>query len=592
MFEAYAVGIRLSLLGNVAAGLGGLARQFAQVHGGAVALQAQLNRIKLTLMAGGALAGTGIFGLAMVGKTVNAAKDYVHQLAQMNTAGMTHLEIVRATQAAWNVSRTVPTTSADEALSTIREFRMVFGDTSHAIENMPAVQKLQAIMSIMRGGKQAGHDEAYVIARALETKGAVRNPQQFLVQADFIAKAIVASGGKIGGADFLSAFKYGRGATPHWSDEFAYTILPTLIQELKAGNGAGGVGGPGSALMSAYAAVVGGTVTQRSLKMWQKLGLLDPSKVEWTKAGEAKGVRAGGIRGWETFQSNPYKFAQEILLPALQRAGFKDDKQMAQALQYLFPNRTAGFVMSQMTMQGWKFERDQRLIKGASGKSAYDQLMRTDPYMAELALQKQWHNMMIVLGYQILPYVIRGTLILVDNLRALGLWFKAHPTLTKALVVGFTALSAALAFSGTVLLLKGAFMAMRLAIVPLTALAMAGGAIPLLVIAAATLGVALVELYNNWPDFSKFVGHTVEAALGLKQGSTQGIFNSSGGTPFVPSFNPRDMKSGQGHVYLDGRKVGAIVSGHQAAAARQQGGTSVFDSTMSPILHGQSGGSF
>src|SRR4051812_36655617 len=101
MFEAYSVGIRLSLIGNVAQGLGALARQFAVVNGGAVALQAQLNRIRLTMLAGGALAGTGIFGLAMVGKTVNAAKDYVHQLAQMNTAGMTHLEIVRATQAAW-----------------------------------------------------------------------------------------------------------------------------------------------------------------------------------------------------------------------------------------------------------------------------------------------------------------------------------------------------------------------------------------------------------------------------------------------------------------------------------------------------------
>jgi len=39
MFEAYSVGIRLSLIGNVAQGLGALARQFAVVNGGAVALQ-------------------------------------------------------------------------------------------------------------------------------------------------------------------------------------------------------------------------------------------------------------------------------------------------------------------------------------------------------------------------------------------------------------------------------------------------------------------------------------------------------------------------------------------------------------------------
>jgi len=66
-------------------------------------------------------------------------------------------------------------------------------------------------------------------------------------------------------------------------------------------------------------------------------------------------------------------------------------------------------------MQGWKFERDQRLIRGASGKSAYDQLLRSDPYMAELALGAV-AQLLTVLGIQVMPYVVKGTLLLTANL--------------------------------------------------------------------------------------------------------------------------------------------------------------------------------
>ena len=462
-FDAYKIAISISLVNNVTSGLLGMSSQFTKVHGDAQKLQAQLDKIKLTMIKGGAMLGVGAFGLGMIGKTIEPAKEYTHQLALMNTAGMKHLEIVRATNAAWAASKSVPTSSASENLSTVRELRMVFGDTSHAIENMPVVQQLQAILRDVRGGGH-GKDEAYEVAKALELKGAVKTPEEFKTQADLMAKAIVASGGKVGATDFLGTFKYGRSATAGWSDAFSYTILPTLIQEMKAAGGSGGAGGPGNALMSAYAAVVGGTIPQKSLKIWQQLGLLDPSKIVWDKVGAAKGVAPGGIRGSSEFQANPYQWTQDFLIPALKKAGYQTEAQQKQAMQYLFPNRTAGFVMSQMALQPWKFERDQKLIAGAQGLGAYNQLLKTDPEMAQMAMHKQWESLLAIIGYQIMPVLIKGMLKAIEVMRDLAAFMQKHATAAKILVGAFTGLSAAMAFGGAVLLLKAAFMGLSLAI--------------------------------------------------------------------------------------------------------------------------------
>lgn len=553
MLTAYEVAVKVSLLNGVASGLTAMSAQFAKVHGDVSKLQAGLDKIKLTMLTGGLLVGAGAAGFAMLGKAVDPAREYAHQLTQMNVAGMKQVEVARAVKEAWGAAYAVPTSNATENLAAIRELRMVFGDTSHAIANVETVQKLQAVLAntAFGGDYGRGHDAAYTVAKALEMKGAVRTPGEFNAQADAMAKAIVASGGKVTAQDFLSTFKYGRSATLGWNDTFAYQILPTLVQEMKNGGGTGGAGGPGNALMSAYAAVVGGVVPQKALKEWQKLGLLDPSKIVWTKSGEAKGLEPGGITGSTLFQANPYQWAQQVLVPAMRAAGLNTEAQQRQTLQYLFPNRTAGFVMQQLALQGWKFERDQKLIQGADGLKAYEKLLKTDPYMARMALEKQWQNILVSLGYQIMPVLIKGTLGLIEVLRPLGQWMMQHPAITKTLVLSFAALSAVMVFSGTVLLLRGAFMALSLAMGPLGGGLMAavvqgaglfagvlgwvvrgvvavlpamGGLVALIgefllpitlaVGAVTALSVALYQIVKHW-DSSKSIVENIKAEAGM-----------------------------------------------------------------------------
>lgn len=455
MFEAYSVGIRVSLINGVSTGLMQMARQFAGANMAATALEARLASIKKTMLIGGALTGAGLGMFWLIGKTIPAAKEYAHQLALMNSAGMQNVEIARSQKAAYDALKFAPTSSVTENMAAIRELRMVFGNTNDAITNMPVIQRLQALLAVQHGDDMdKGRDDAYTIAKALELKGATRTPGGFNSQADAMAKAIVASGGKVGPQDFLSAFKYGRIATQQWSDQFAYKILPTLIQEMKGG-GSGGVGGPGNALMTAYAAVVNGTISQKSLAEWDKLGLLDQSKIVRTKTGSTKGVLPGGVQGWQLFQQNPYLWAQQVLDPALTKHGLTSASDQRQAIGYLFQARTGGFMMNQLATQGWKFDRDTKLIEQAQGLSGYNQLVKNDPYLAEMALHKQWQSLMATLGYTIMPALLRVMNDLIPTLTAMTDWAHNHRALVKDIMGGLVVLATALTASGIVTMLVG-----------------------------------------------------------------------------------------------------------------------------------------
>ncbi len=585
MFEAYKVGVTLALQNQVSGILGVIARDFRTVNIHAKELQASLREIKLLGMGGALLGGMGFLGLGMIKATVEPAKEYVHQLELAKAAGMSQLEIAQATKAAWQATGSVMTTTATQNLAAIRELRMVFGDTRQAMEHMPTVQRLQSVLQTVRGGN--GHDEAYTVAKALEMKGDVKDVRQFDSSADLMTKAIIASGGKVGAGDFLSTFKYGRAATIGWDQRFTYGILPTLIQEMKSSGGTGGAGGPGNALMSAYSAVVGGSIPQRSLKVWQSLGMLDPSKIIWDKVGSAKGVAPGGIKGSTLFEHDPYQWTQQFLVPALERAGYNTQDKQRQALQYLFPNRTAGFIMSQMALQGWKFERDQKLIGQASGLSAYDQLIKNDPEMASRALSAQWDNLKTAIGVAVVPVLLPVLQGLTTAFNRLGQFLAAHPTLTSALTLTFGALSGLALIGGTLMLAGAAIKLIGVGIGPMSIAFKSIAALPLAGIAGGLTAVGLALAALLPVVFHKQIAEKIDQkAPGIGdwllsarnkmsgwaadvRGSTAGPFGDFGwfggsGSSAPPTSGKNVQVNTQ--VNLDGRQIANVVTQHQANA--------------------------
>ncbi len=596
MFEAYKVGVTLALQNQVSGVLGFIARDFIKTDREAKKLQTSLKEIKLLGMSGALLGGAGFMGLMAIKGAVKPATEYVHQL---QLAKIAHIDTAAAAQAAWKTTSDVITTTAAANVAAIRELRMVFGDTGSAAEEairaLPTVQRLQAVLQDVRGGNQK--DEAYTVAKALEMKGDVQNPARFTTAADLMTKAMVASGGKVGATDFLSAFKYGRSATIGWDDRFTYSILPTLIQEMKSSGGSGGSGGPGNALMSAYAAVVGGTIAQKSLKVWQNIGLLDPSKIVWDKVGSAKGVAPGGIIGSATFQQDPYEWTQKYLVPALAKAGYDTEAKQRQVLQYLFSNRTAGFVMSQMALQGWKFDRDQKLIAQAAGLSAYDQLIKHDPDMAYKALGAQWENLKTAFGLTVVPVLVSFVRSLSTALNSLATFAEHHPTLTKGLMLTFGALSAMATIGGS-LMIAGAGMkligvSLGLMTTPLQLLAtvpLAGIATGLGLVTTALAALAPIVFHKEiagWidgkaPGIGDALMNTRDWLAGTKPsaGGNRGYAPPSSGGAIVLNHTTN----------LDGRPIYQSTTSYMVSGASGQAtGPSDVDNRSLPYLAGGSG---
>jgi hypothetical protein len=124
-----------------------------------------------------------------------------------------------------------------------------------------------------------------------------------------------------------------------------------------------------------------------------------------------------------------------------------------------------------------------------------------------------------------MPQLVAGTLKLMGVLRDLSQWAHKHPTLVKALVVGFAALSAAMAFGGMVLLLSAAFSAVAL-VAPIVGAAVGAvgaglgallaAAAPIIVplalgaAAIAAVGIAIFQIVKHW-DSTKGIWGNIKA---------------------------------------------------------------------------------
>lgn len=471
MFEAFSVGVRVSLISNVTSGLLAMSAMFRKTHGDAVALQRQIDRIKLTAMMGAALAGTGAFGLMMVGKTIPAAREYAHQLQLMNAAGLKQLEITQAVAAAWKTAQSVTTSTPTGNLRALLDLRSVLGSMDQATAALPVVSKLQAVLAASSGGKlsqQTAESTAFAMAKALDIIGAARSPAQFQREAGMMAKVMTAFQGRVTPQQYQSVFQYARQAKFDLSDEFKYQLLPTLMLEMGGANGGGGGSrGVGPMLAALYRFTNQGFVNKKSIPLLGQLGLLTSSRLLATST---PGTVVAPLRGAALAANNPFLWTQQVLLPAIHRTFPRaDESQVRQIINMaLRGNQLAASGLVEFATKPQNFYRDQKLIQGAQGLAAWQSLMKKDPLMAEMALRAQLNALETRLGLAILPALVTIMNKLVPMVEQFTALLGRHPRITQALVQGFTALSGAMAFGGTLLLFKAAFQGLGL-VFPLVA---------------------------------------------------------------------------------------------------------------------------
>ena len=580
MFEAFRVATTLSLTNQVSGVLGLIARDFIKTKAEATALQLELKKIKLLGLSGALIGGAGFMGLMAIKGAVKPASEYVHQLELAKAAGMTQLEIAQATGAAWATTGKVMTTTATDNLKALRELRMVFGDTADAVKFLPQMQTIQSVLdNVLHGtGGVGAKDVAFTAAKMLELRGASMNTDTFRVQADLITKAVIASGGKVTPQMLLMAQKYAGIGGTSFSNDFMYGIMPTIVQEL---------GGPstGTSLTSMYRAIVGGRMDKRSLAVWQRLGLADTSHADVGK--DLAMVNPRNIQGSELFKTNPFRYVQDVLLPALRSHGIVKQADQSAVIDQLFSNRNAGRIANIFGTQGPRIEKDFNLIGQAGSTSAYAQMMKHDPEMGYRALDAQWENLKTSLGIALVPVLIPFLRNLTSAFNALAGFAQQHPTLTKGLMLTFAGLSV-LATVGGGLLIAGAGLKLvgvgfQLLGGPLSlmgAIPFAGVATGLGLLTAALAALAPIVYHKqiaNWIDgHAPGVGDFLNRAFG--ESHVRGYAPPNGGSKPVQVTTK---------VHLDGRRIATVVSDHQYSSFnRDLAGGSGFDGKLSFVAPG------
>jgi hypothetical protein len=213
---AYSAAIKLSVANLASQGVRLLASDMLKAHGQAVKLQDKLSAVKMVAVGYGLRLARG--SRVFWAMRLRAAREYTHQLALMNGAGMSHLEIAKATGEAWKTSQSVLTTTASDNLRVIRELRSVFyGRMDEAYSALPMVQRTAAVIQSQTGRED--HDLAFAMIKYAEDTSKGKLTAAALEKAlNWESKGLIAFGGTLNANDYLMAAKYAKTSALQMSD--------------------------------------------------------------------------------------------------------------------------------------------------------------------------------------------------------------------------------------------------------------------------------------------------------------------------------------------------------------------------------------
>lgn len=570
MTEAYKVGITIALTNQISRALGLIQGDLVKTDAKAIKLKSTLSEIKKLGVMGAILGGAGYAGLRVLDKAYDAAKEYQQAFAQFKSLKLGDAINSQADKFARGAG--IIGASATDLMLTARDLTAVLGDRGQGIVRQlaPGFAQLKYANQAVYGGHGLDFNEKQLrdLERIIEMKGGFKSAPDFLAQAGMMQQVIAGTGGMVKPSDYLNFIKTAGVAGRLLDNNSFYYGMEPLIQEM-GGNRVG------TGLMSAYMNLAQGRSTVRAAKEMMRLGLVDPSMVEYDKIGQIKRILPGALKGSDQFGSDPYQWMKAVLLPAMRAKGITSEKDILNEFPTLLGNRTGSSLFSLMFLQQDKIEKNMAMSKGAMGIDDLVKLAKSTPEGGEKALGAAWMNVKIAAGEALTPVIVPGLLKLAEAFNWLGKAMARHPIRFDVIIYGFTALSAALAFSGIVLTLKAAFLGLTL-VMPslgtaitatvLPAIGTLTGALGLLALAAAPI-IYRHEIADQIDDMAPGIGDFLyKATTPSEWGSWRGqAGNARNKWLKEASAGQSGNKTIQvnSQLNVDGRTIARAVTDHQ-----------------------------
>ena len=621
MFEAYKIGIRISLLNYASRGLLALSKDFLKTEASAASLEARIASIQKLALKGGLMLGAGMMGLSWLKGPYEAARKLAQARADFETMNLSAHDNARMMAHAATLAHRNLGTTITGNVKAIHDLHTAFGDLPRALRVADAFTKFGFVAQVMNGGTPV-EGLVYNAAKALEHRGqkVMGDAAAFTREMGRQMQVDIATKGKVNPNEFFQLSQTGKLAYTLLSEDELYGPVAAYMQA-KTGRTAG------TALMTFQSSLIGGHMTAKAKGFLADLGLYE----EGVSTARLRSISAalGGIQGKDLQAAlkgmgiftplagglkspyldlavhDPSQFVQNVLVPAIrQRYGNLSDEAVATLLMQHF-NRNTSDVMGEFLVNALRFKKDAWIFAQSMGiDEAYQHYLKT-PDGRGLAAAVAYENFKAVFGMVFLPTITRGLLGLAKALTAMAKFFDQHPHLARAIGWTFVAFFGGLLLQGVKLIFRTIFSSLGLTwaarqfrsmftrmrpILPWLRSLIGGAsrAIPIIggVITALTALIIGIKAWHNraviqktavkmWHHYTNWLLKAWDIPKlnvadryrpSRQEGATHPL--SHAGSPFIANAGTLPIQV-DNRIYLDGRQLSQAVTLYQSRAAQR-----------------------
>jgi hypothetical protein len=471
MFEAYKIGVKLSLVDGITSGLMALSGHFRTLSKEVDGVQGRLNRLKAQGAISAAAAGVGLSIFAAMRPAVEAANEYQQQLARLGAMGFGDAVTNQAAKAA--AAMRVMGASIIQTTEAMRDALAITPALADARILAPTLARVPFAARMYGISAGAAQSDALNMLRAAEQREGMEHPHQILKAANEFWQMAAFSGFRIKGSDFRGLSATGSTAFKLLSDAGLRNLEPAL-QEM-------GGHRVGTGLMSAYTNLAMGRMmvgNSQVIQTLQGLGLLDLHHVIRNKSGKISRLAPGGILGTKMLESDPYEWLKTVFLPAAMKHGYTTLRQQMNLMPQIMSNRRGATLMSILLQNLEAIQAKAAQIKKTDTiDEAAKRYGKTAAGKWEAA-KRAWTTAEVGFGIHALPFLAKALTSLTGIIERLTGWMDTHKTGTKIFVDTLIGLAAALTAGGVIGLTTTALRALWM-VFPILSGAVTAAAAPL-----------------------------------------------------------------------------------------------------------------
>jgi hypothetical protein len=551
--------------GNAVGVINGLMKSLNGLNVKILDTQGKLTALGKVGVAAGAFAGAGIALKALDG-LVHAQDELIRQQITLAGGGSSPLDVAKATQQAWMVTKSVQGTLVSDNLKAIGDLRALFGSFEHIYEKgsdkrtvLEDTMRNIISLKVLRGGStEDAENDLHEGNRAIEMMGVSYKKDargNFLKDANgdnefdahgFLARQNLnraiefATRGRVDGEQLRQFASTGKTAAGNLSEE-GFKNMVGLI-------GAQGGGVTGTQLATLNMGLISGQLNRVTATSLRDMGLLDMSKVHGIATGIGHGSAGGRYRGSAAFgddyssgvahgrhrrsgggagdfpkqfkfedgaisgesqlKSDPVSWVKNVLLPKLAAKGITDTDSEISWVQHAKFNRNASAVIAEIIRNMAVIKKERANVDAADKKDPYQDAQDKSAKVNMDNLKVAWHNMITSLAVNAVPVIIPALKWLTGALDNVGSFFRAHPLIGRTIGIVLMQVAAGLTAFGVIVggaavLAVAAFVGLPLAIV-------AGVAA-----AVVVFDVLLLKWRDIWGGITKLAGWIGTGVVGL-----------------------------------------------------------------------------